>query len=736
MMALMKTDNWLKFVIVAGLFIVSIIPLIVSKSLFFPFITGKAFFFRFVVEIIFAVWLVLALRNREYRPKFSWVMITVLIFVLSLVISTILSENPFKSFWSNYERMEGFLGILHFVMLFVVSGSVLRTQSIWNKLLAINVGVSFIMAIYSLFQILGKITINQGGVRVDGTLGNASYLGIYMVFNIFFAIILFFRSKYSWQKILLSLVTLLNLIILYYTATRGSILGFLGGALVSLLYLAIKSEKSDRVRKIAISIFVSILVFVGLFFAAKDTQFVKTSPVLSRFSSLSLSDIQNQGRYFVWPIAWQGFLDRPIFGWGQESFNFVFNKYYNPKMYSQEPWFDRTHNVVLDWLVASGLFGLLSYVSIFIAVLYYIRKADENFLTKEDKAVMLGLLSAYIFHNLFVFDQIVSYMFFFLILAYIHSHSQESDNRLWQKISVFFGGIFLGENKRPALEALVLIALIGSMYFVVFKPLGQNKDLIKSLLYSTQGKIDNIDIYKRPIENYGMGFSEALEHTSTSVVNNLAGTSMKEDMKNELFATIDTAFKKQIERSPNDARYRLFYGSFLGKFGLYDRALEQLDKSKELSPNKQSIYFERVNAFLMKGDGASALSEAKKAYELEKNYEEAKIVYALTALSVNNLELYNQLIEDISNEKLIYDDRFISILAARKDFAKVIEIIKIRIANNPANIEYRITLAAAYLQAGNREAAISVIQEIIKINPSFKERGEYYINEIKAGRNP
>lgn len=731
----MKIEKLLKYIIIFGLFLIPLTPLIVSKSLFFPFITGKAFFFRTIVEIIFAAWVVLAFREREYRPKFSWVLGSVFVFILSIGLADIFSENSFKSFWSNYERMEGFVGMLHFALLFVVAGSVLKTQSIWNKLLATNVGVSLIMSIYSFFQIAGKITINQGGVRVDGTLGNASYLGIYMVFSVFIAAILFMRSKVLWQRSVLGVVALLNLIVLYYTATRGAILGFLGGALITLIYLSLKSEKGDKIRKVAVGIILGIIVFVGLFFAIKDTEFVKSSPVLSRFSSLSVSEIQSQGRYFVWPIAWQGFLERPILGWGQESFNFVFNKHFNPKMYGQEPWFDRTHNVVLDWLIAGGLLGLLSYASMFGAVVLYIKKADENFLTKEDKAIMLGLLSAYIFHNLFVFDQIVSYMLFFTILAYVHAHSPESNPGPWSRASSWASSLG-SDNKRPVVESLVVIALILSLYYVIYKPLNQNKNLIASLIASTQGKIDSVEVYKKPVQDYGLGFSESLEHTSTSVINNLANTSISNEFKQELLGTLDESFKKQLERSPNDARYRLFYASFLAKFGLYDRALEQINISKELSPNKQGIAFERVNILLAKGDASAAIEEARRAYELEPKYDEAKFVYALTALSVGNVELYNSLIQTIPADKIIFDDRFISILASKNQYDKVIEIVKTRIQRDPNKIEYRLTLAAAFLQAGNRNEAVRVIEEVIKLDPSFKERGEYYINEIKAGRNP
>src|SRR3990167_6039550 len=325
------TNNQLKYVIFAALFLVPFVPLVVSTSLFFPFITGKAFAFRLLVEIALVAYLVLAIRLPEYRPKFSWILVALTTFLVVMGLADFFGANSFKSFWSNYERMEGYITLLHLGAIFLVMGSVLKTEDLWNKLLATSLSASAIMAIYSFLQLAGKITINQGGVRVDGTFGNAAYLAIYMVFHIFIAAILFARNRGGWQKIVLVAIALADLIILYYTATRGAILGLLGGVAISLIFLTLKSNKGDRVRKFAVMSLVALMVLGGLFMAVKNTTFVRENYVLSRLASLSTSDIEKQGRYFVWPIAVNGFLENPILGWGQEGFNFVFNKYYDPR---------------------------------------------------------------------------------------------------------------------------------------------------------------------------------------------------------------------------------------------------------------------------------------------------------------------------------------------------------------------------------------------------------------------
>lgn len=728
------SNKYLKYAIVAGLFVVPFVPFIVSTSLFFPFITGKSLIFRLIVEIILACYIVLALRDESVRPRFSWILGTLTIFLLCLGLSDIFAVNPFKAFWSNYERMEGYITLLHLGAYFLVLSSIFKTQQIWNRLLVTSLGASAIMSIYAFFQLAGKITINQGGVRVDGTLGNAAYLAIYTVFHIFIAALLFVRFKDKSKRILIAVAALMNLVVLYFTATRGAILGFLGGVFLTLIFLLYKSEKGHIVKKVSIGGIVGLIIFSGLFFAIKDMDFVKESPVLSRFSSLSFSEIKTQGRYYVWPMAWQGFLEKPILGWGQEGFNFVFNKYYDPRMYNQEPWFDRAHSTPLDWLIAGGALGLLSYLSIFIALIFYLFRSSKDDFSWNEKGVMLGLVSAYVFNNIFVFDQISSYILFFTVLAYVHSHASETNFILWEKFSSKMAKILQGDKAKPVTEALVLIAAVAVVYFAVYAPWKQNKDLLAVLRLNNEGKVGEIENYTKPLRD-GVGFSESLEHISQTSMALAASPNASTEFKQALFNAVDQAFSKKISQTPEDVRYRLFYALFLSRYGWYGRALEQLDEAKKFSPRKQQIYFEIASNALFDGKIDKAVEAAKTSYELETSNPEARIVYGLVLTAAGDTGA-KEILQSLPESKIIFDDRYITVLLAARRYDDIINVAKKRIELDPTNLQHYITLAAAYLQSNRRVEAVQTLEELIKIEPSFKEKGEYYIKEIQAGRNP
>src|ERR1700749_1864090 len=96
-----------RWIVLSCLFIIPFIVLYVSNYLFFPFISGKPFPFRILVEIAFSAWVVLALAEPKYRPKFSWTFVLYGAFVLWMFIADAAAVSPLKAFWSNFERMDG-----------------------------------------------------------------------------------------------------------------------------------------------------------------------------------------------------------------------------------------------------------------------------------------------------------------------------------------------------------------------------------------------------------------------------------------------------------------------------------------------------------------------------------------------------------------------------------------------------------------------------------------------------
>ena len=57
----------------AGILLVLFTPLIVSTDTYFPFVVGKAIYSRSIIEVTFALWLMLIFYDPGYRLGRSWV---------------------------------------------------------------------------------------------------------------------------------------------------------------------------------------------------------------------------------------------------------------------------------------------------------------------------------------------------------------------------------------------------------------------------------------------------------------------------------------------------------------------------------------------------------------------------------------------------------------------------------------------------------------------------------------
>ncbi|HEY4479120.1 MAG TPA: O-antigen ligase family protein [Candidatus Paceibacterota bacterium] len=716
----MRLNKYLKYIVTAGLFLVPFIPLIISRDMLFPFITGKNFWFRIIVEIIFAAWLLLMVRDRSYRPIFSYLAGALGLFLVVITIADIFGANPYKSFWSNYERMEGLITHLHLFAYFIVLGSYVKTEKFFERLLQTSLGVSVIMGFYGILQLTGAVKINQGGVRLDATFGNATYLAIYVFFHIFIALFLMARWRgHKAVSYIYGLVVVLHLFILYHTQTRGAMLGLAAGLLVAALLYIFLSREKNTLRKISIGIIVALVVFGGAVLLLRNSNIIKKFPPLERLSSISLKE--GTARFRVWNVAWHGVKENPILGWGQEGFNFVFNKYYDPQMYTQEPWFDRTHNIAFDWLVAAGILGFLSYLS--ILVLFFVVLWKKTQMTLLEKAILSGAIVGYTVHNIFVFDNLGSYIIFFTLLAYVH-YRATIDKQVTVSEEPHAASF------RLALPVVVLFLTV-AIWFGNAKGMLTAKTLIDAMQSHPEGATKNIELFKKALSYNSFGSTETREQLA-QMAQSALGADVDNSVKEGFFNLAFLELKKQVEATPEDARYQLFTGVFLSRFGQGPLALPYLEKALELSPKKQSIYYEIGILQINAGKMAEALETFRKAYELAPTSPESRQYYALAAVYAKRSDIAKEV---LGGKDYTLDDIFIAAYVKLKDFKKVLEIYTDRLAISPTRENY-VGISVAQLKLGNKTKAIEALQKAAEVDPEFKKQADFYIKEIKEGRDP
>lgn len=722
----MNTHPFLRYALLGGLLFTPFIAFVVTQSMLFPFVTGKAFTFRLLVSVLFLLWVVAATKDAQYRPQLSSVFAAIVLFVGVMGLSTLFAVNPSFSFWGNYERMEGFVLLIHLLLYFVVAVSVLRQQQDWDWFWYSFLTASALMGAYNLYQIVQLGT----SARIDGTFGNPTYLSVFMLVLFFVNLFLFVQKKIP--LLAFSVLATVQCVVIYFTGTRGAMIGLFGGLLLTALLIAIGDKAHQRLRLLSSGLIAALLlVAIGLF-SAKDTAFVQESPVLSRFANISLNNESavKDSRLYVWPIAIEGFQQKPLLGWGQEGFRYVFDEHYNPEMFDREAWYDRVHSIPLDWLVAGGLLGFLSYGGLFAAALYTLWRRTA--LTYTSKSVLTGLFAAYLLQNLFVFDNLLSYILFFSLLAYLHFEYTRTALEPSNKAPDWLASLSPAWRAAPVV-ALAVFAV--ATYSVNFKPIAASQAYVSGL--------KKLNVANQPTEallDFENAFAlnaihnlEILEMTSVAASKYFQETTPA-SVRERFFNLVDTAYSQQLARFPNDARSRLFYGQFLYQAGQVDAALAELYKAHDLSPQRQNILFPIGAIYLDNGVYQAATDIFKRYFELEPRFNNARLMYGVSLLYANDNKRAQEILDELPVDVLVMSEPLVNVLVHRGDFNALVQLFLERLALDPEDMTNHIKLAEFYIRTGDSDAAIDLLDTYLERNPQHESDLRSHVNDMKATR--
>ncbi len=732
----MSLRDSLRYIVLACMFITPFICLTVFDNMFFPFITGKNFLFRILTEIMLGAWVILMFLDATYRPRFSWIFAAVGAFMLAITIADFQGVNPYRSFWSNYERMEGLVTHLHLFLYFIVAGSVLLTEQVWNWFWRVSLGVSVLVSLNGFAQLSGKEEIHQSATRLDATFGNSAYLAVYALFNIFIAAFLYFRAdKKTGLRFIYPIIGFLNLVILYYTQTRGTLLGLVGGTMLALALIALRGTEFPKFRRYATYGIACVVILIGLFITFRQSTFIQSSPTLQRLASISISDATTNSRFMIWQMSWEGFKERPIFGWGQENFLYVFSKHYNPKMWSQEPWFDRSHDVFFDWLVAGGIVGLFTYLSMFVALLYALWWKKKHHFGVVEKSIMTGLLAGYFIHNIFVFDNLTSYIVFFGLLGYMHSLTADEPKEEEKKVERKKKGEEL-ESGDIAVAALVIIILTATLvYFVNIRNWSANLDLINAIrpdgVLVDDGHGNKKIALQEVIDRGLFGTSEGREQLAQFAVQTL-DPRIPESIRKQFYELTVSEFDDELKKDPENVRTQSFAATFYARFSQYDQALLHYKKAIELSPRRQSNYLDLAMMFVSVGRYPDAVEYAKQAYELLPENPDAGVGYVTALIYNRQIQEAQPILATLSTSA--FDSRIINALGNTGYYDQVIALENEKIAMGLATGRDYFALAGGYASLYQKEKALDAIEKAISIDPSLKDQADQLKTQINAGR--
>ncbi|MBI2278843.1 MAG: O-antigen ligase family protein [Candidatus Brennerbacteria bacterium] len=470
------------FLIIAVFFIA-----IVTPSTLFPFIVGKYVWFRAAVDVALLVFAlgflfhphqsaVISIHQRLVSLYKNPLVIAVSAFVVIFLLAGFFGVDPAMSFWSNFERGEGGIQILHLYVFFMLLAVLFREEHDWQKLFACSLVAGLFMTFYGLGAglrytdaELATRHLPQGGVeetftgkggpwyqtfksyigpsfksdgyRFQGSIGNAAYVAAYAIFMLFYAAYLLatkYRARlHSFGAFVLFFLLAVFLAVFWFAATRGAFLGLVGAVLAFLGYFIYAHKKWRRWLLAGSAV---VVIMVGLLVSFKDAPFVKAIPG-SRIFDLSFTAETFQHRTIMWGIALEGWKERPLLGWGPENYIQVFDRRFDPAYFEPTKgfgaWFDRAHSIYFDYLVETGALGIVSFLAIFVVLYRYLFRSlkrengdaptQEGHRGKETppafralpSALAFALPVAYLIQGIVLFDVLPIYVNVFLFLAFM-----------------------------------------------------------------------------------------------------------------------------------------------------------------------------------------------------------------------------------------------------------------------------------------------------------------------------
>ena len=663
------------------------IPLVYFPTIIMPFQLSKTVVFQILAEIIFVLWIGLAIFDKKFRPKLTLLTIALGIFMFVVTLSAIFGPDWRTGLWSDESRSLGVVALWHFFVLYLVISS-LKNGTDWKKLWFLSFWTAVAVSLIGISQ---KFIVFPNGAnpwlhiiypvipeRIGSTFSNSAFMAGYLLFNFFIGIYLFASRKTrinadintdqrGYKNWFLVLGIILILVAIFLSQTLGVMVGLFAGILFLLIYFAVNPvrnhvcvaaperplglvisngvknqnlESGFNLRKASAVLLILLVLFAGLLAITKNSSFWQKIPGFKRIANFSFQEDSVAGRLTTWQLSWNAFKEKPLFGWGFENFRIPFDRHYDPRLLTRNAsgtYWDKPHNVVLEYLTTTGILGLAAYLGIFIAAFYILIKNKKNSANFYEFPLISALLISYLVQNVFIFDTIGTYLMFFIILAFIDN--SYSVNKLLNKPNNLITNNTITNHNNLIIQK----AITGVLLLTALVPIYYNYQIFKGANYEYWG----VNYFLNQLtESSLLSFNKAL----------MASTPYIDDIRRNFANTIKQAYQQGInypgledlqdklaghlrlviERHPLGFLNYLTLSEFENVFyGFNPDYLKESEdsalKALELSPKRQQTLYVLGKVRLLKGDIAGAYKTFEEAVNTSPNSAEPHFYFALAA---------------------------------------------------------------------------------------------------------
>jgi putative inorganic carbon (hco3(-)) transporter len=611
--------------------------------------------------------------------------IPIILFLGSQVAATIISIDPYMSIWGYYGRFNGGLvSTICYILLYyfliicahyyentkadfevkikrynlIVHMLSPRSFSQWLACAATASAVA--VSLYAVLQKWGidaHLWVQDVQNRVFSTLGQPNWLAAYITTMFLIVVGIFIGSSRRSGKasfILFTFTASLFYLVLLFTRSRSGLLACMGAALLFIVLLIFKIIRPINVKVPFIRLvhdadmyrlsMLTKLFVLGIFCVAvtlilsdaitlpsikqlpATTIETETSPVTFDTNITDSGDI----RKIVWKGAFNAVREKPWFGWGVETFAWVYYRFKPIEHNLTSEWdflYNKAHNEYLNYAATSGLIGLGTYILIIIVfsitTLGYIIKN-----TTRQSIIIAGLFSGWIsllISHFFGFSVVVTSLLFWLIPAVVYAKYH-----MYTVQTINFSLSPLIRNSVRTVVFLVACILIrgvfqywlGDFYFAKSMAAAQSNH------YEAAAKYGETAVSLRPAEPvYQNDLSETLsvlafaeyESGEATASARLARQAMDYSAQALSISPFNVSFWK--------TRTRLFYNLSPLDPSFLQEALTSIQTARRLAPTDPKVIYNEAILLGELNRDDEAIATLGEAIKLKSNYRDA--AYAL-----------------------------------------------------------------------------------------------------------
>lgn len=378
------------------------------------------FFVGSVVVSSFLLFLYFSKRKTNISLELNKVDTIAIFFIFWLFITSAIGINPTSSIFGMPSYYQGAIIYLILLIFYFFFRFTKISRKDFSRALIIS---SFFVALDALFEwvqlnILGSIIPTYNG-RVVSTFGQPNLYSGFLLMVTPLLINLLTSEKKKFFKIFLSSALVFNILAIIASGSRASIILML---IIVIFYLLGLRNR----LKIFYNPVIIILVILSVFTVFNFLPRTISKEIIDPLDKSWVSQNAPEKRILIWQVGLTQIINRPITGYGLESFRDVYKDYFSKISVADDKAIinrknivvDRTHNYILDLLVFSGVVGALLWIMLVLSLL------------KRARGVVIISLLIYIIWVQIQIQSIAHLIYFWSLAAVISSQSRKISSRV------------------------------------------------------------------------------------------------------------------------------------------------------------------------------------------------------------------------------------------------------------------------------------------------------------------